>query len=78
MQNIYYDENCVVIHAVTRREAPAVIMKFDHEKQMTVVFNKSVKVTMKWNGLRYEGRSAGMDFESAGPNVVKSITGTRG
>ena len=33
---------------------------------------------MKWNGSYYEGRSAGMDFESAGPTVSKTYTGLRG
>jgi len=33
---------------------------------------------MKWNGRYYEGRSAGMDFESSGPTVTRTTTGIRG
>jgi hypothetical protein len=33
---------------------------------------------MKWNGQKYEGRSAGMDFESDGPTVSKIQTSSRG
>jgi hypothetical protein len=37
-----------------------------------------VKINMKWNGQCYEGRSAGMDFESQGPTITRTQTGLRG
>jgi len=45
-----------------------------------VAINKSVKLLMTWNGRMFEGKAAGMDFESNGPKVVteyKSIRGNR-
>jgi hypothetical protein len=56
----------------------AVVMSFSDKKHLNVVINQSVKLSMTWNGKCYEGRSAGMDFESAGPKVTKSTTGLRG
>jgi hypothetical protein len=45
---------------------------------LNVVVNKAVKINMKWNGQCYEGRSAGMDFESQGPTITRTQTGLRG
>jgi hypothetical protein len=56
----------------------AVVSAFEDKKLLNVVVNKAVKISMKWNGKCYEGRSAGMDFESEGPTVTKTQTGIRG
>jgi hypothetical protein len=50
-------------------------MAFNEGRNLTVVMNKSVKVMMTWNGRMYEGRSAGMDFTSAGPAISKTQAG---
>jgi hypothetical protein len=50
-------------------------MAFNEGRNLTVVMNKAVKIMMTWNGRLYEGRSAGMDFTSEGPEVVRSQTG---
>jgi hypothetical protein len=50
-------------------------MGFNEGRNLTVVMNKSVKVMMTWNGRMYEGRNAGMDFESEGPKVTRTTTG---
>jgi hypothetical protein len=50
-------------------------MAFNEGRNLTVVINKSVKILMNWNGRIYEGRAAGMDFESNGPAVTKTQTG---
>jgi hypothetical protein len=56
----------------------AVIQDFRDKEMVTVVLNKSVKMSMKWNGRLYEGRMAGMDFTTAGPTISKTQTGSRG
>jgi len=56
----------------------AVVSDFEDKKLLNVIVNKAVKINMKWNGKCYEGRSAGMDFESQGPTVTKTQTGLRG
>ena len=56
----------------------AVVQDFEDKKLLTVIVNKAVKISLKWNGRCYEGRSAGMDFESEGPSVTKTQTGLRG
>jgi hypothetical protein len=53
-------------------------MQFNEGRNLTVVVNKSIKMIMNWNGRAYEGRMAGMDFESNGPTVTKTQTGSRG
>jgi tryptophan synthase beta subunit len=70
-----HSDTCVVKQAGTGREVQGEIMAFNEGRNLTVVVNKSVKILMNWNGRCYEGRSAGMDFESAGPSVTKTQTG---
>ena len=70
-----HSNTCVVKQATTGREATGEIMAFNEGRNLTVVMNKSVKIMMTWNGRMYEGRSAGMDFTSAGPTVSKTQTG---
>jgi len=53
----------------------AVVHDFQDKVSLTVIVNKTVKISMLWNGRCYEGRSAGMDFESDGPTVSKTQIG---
>ena len=53
-------------------------MAFNEGRNLTVVINKSVKILMNWNGRVYEGRGAGIDFESAGPAITRTQTASRG
>jgi hypothetical protein len=55
-----------------------VVESFEEHVKLNVIVNKAVKISMKWNGKKYEGRSAGIDFESDGPTVSKTQTGIRG
>jgi len=57
------------------REVKGEIMAFNEGRNLIVVVNKTVKILMSWNGKCYEGRSAGMDFTSDGPQVSKTQTG---
>jgi hypothetical protein len=62
----------------SNRNVEAEVMQFNEGRNLTVVMNKSVKLLMNWNGRVYEGRMAGMDFESSGPRISKTQTGVRG
>lgn len=73
-----HSDTCQVKMAKSSKLTEAVVQYFEHQVLLNVIVNKAVKISMKWNGQCYEGRSAGMDFESAGPTVSRTSTGIRG
>ena len=73
-----HSDTCIVKQTSSGREVEGVVMAFNEGRNLTVVMNKSVKLLMNWNGQLYEGRAAGMDFTSDGPNVSKTKTSSRG
>jgi len=79
MANILrHSDTCMIKMAKSSKLTEAVVADFEDKKILNVVVNKAVKISMKWNGKIYEGRSAGMDFESNGPTITKTQTGIRG
>ena len=79
MANILrHSDTCMIKMAKSSKLTEAVVADFEDKKILNVVVNKAVKISMKWNGKIYEGRSAGMDFESHGPTITKTQTGIRG
>ena len=70
-----HSDKCIVKQASSGREVEGEIMSFNEGRNLIVVINKTVKILMNWNGRVYEGRSAGMDFESDGPTITKTQTG---
>ena len=73
-----HSETCMVKMAKSSKNTEAVVESFEERVKLNVIINKAIKISMKWNGKKYEGRSAGMDFESDGPAVSKTQTGIRG
>ena len=73
-----HSETCMIKMAKSSKMTEAVVESFEEHVKLNVIINKAVKISMKWNGQKYEGRSAGMDFESDGPTVSKTQTGVRG
>jgi len=73
-----HSETCTVIQEATKRKVEATVMAFNEGRNLTVIMNKSVKLLMNWNGRVYEGRMAGMDFISNGPNISRIQTAGRG
>lgn len=73
-----HSDTCVLKQVSSNRKVDAVVQDFKEQEQLNVVVNKSVKISMKWNGKVYEGRMAGMDFESSGPTISKTQTSLRG
>lgn len=75
---IRHSETCIIKMAKSSKETIAVVESFEQYGKLNVIINKAVKISMKWNGKKYEGRSAGIDFESEGPSITKTQTGIRG
>lgn len=74
-----YDNTCVIQQVGnSNKNVTAEVYEFRDKDRLIVVLNKSVKLSMKWNGRIYEGRMAGIDFVSTGPNVKKTQTSIRG
>ena len=73
-----HGEKCTVTQISSNKKVDAEVMQFNEGRNLTVVMNRSVKLLMNWNGSMYEGRMAGMDFESAGPKISKTNTSSRG
>ena len=73
-----HSDKCIVTQVSSKRDVEAEVMQFNEGRNLTVVMNKSVKLLMNWNGRIYEGRMAGMDFESNGPKISKTMTSSRG
>ena len=73
-----HSDSCLVEQVASKRQVEAVVQNFSENELLHVIINKSVKISMKWNGRCYEGRAAGMDFTSAGPTITKTQSGVRG
>jgi hypothetical protein len=73
-----HSDTCQIKMAKSSKMTEAVVQDFEHQVLLNVIVNKAVKISMKWNGRCYEGRNAGMDFESVGPTVTRTSTGSRG
>lgn len=70
-----HSDTCQIKMAKSAKVTEAVVQDFEDKVLLNVIVNKAVKINMKWNGRCYEGRSAGMDFESDGPTVSRTTTG---
>ena len=77
-QLLRHSDTCQIKMAKSSKMTEAVVQDFEDKVLLNVIVNKAVKISMKWNGKCYEGRNAGMDFESAGPTVTRTYTGIRG
>ena len=75
---VRHSETCMVKMAKSSKNTEAVVESFEERVKLNVIINKAIKISMKWNGQKYEGRSAGMDFESDGPNITRTQTSFRG
>lgn len=78
MEIVRHDAKCMIKQASSSKEVEAEVASFIDKDRLTVVLNKSIKLSMIWNGKLYEGRAAGMDFTSHGPKTTITKTGIRG
>lgn len=65
-------EQCKITCANNGKTLDAYVMSFTEGKFLTVVIAE-MKINMKFNGKVYEGKSAGMDFTSNGPKIIKQF-----
>ena len=73
-----HSDTCQIKMAKSVKMTEAVVQDFEDKVLLNVIVNKAVKISMKWNGRCYEGRGAGMDFESNGPTITRTQTASRG
>jgi len=73
-----HSDTCQIKMAKSAKMTEAVVQDFEDKVLLNVIVNKAVKISMKWNGRCYEGRGAGMDFESSGPTITRTQTASRG
>lgn len=74
-----YGDKCTVIHVNgNNKSAEADVLEFKEKKRLVVALGNAVKLHMTWNGKEYEGKQAGLDFVSKGPEVFKTNIAKRG
>jgi flagellar biosynthesis/type III secretory pathway ATPase len=75
MEIVRYGDKCTIKQPDSGKEVEAEVFEFKEKQKLIVVLNKSVKVSMVWNGRLYEGKMAGIDMISTGPTIKRSTTG---
>ncbi len=73
-----HSDKCTVTAVASNKTMDAEVMAFHSGRNLTVAVNKSIKLLMTWNGRCFEGRAAGMDFESTGPATIYNARSSRG
>ena len=75
---IRHSETCSIEQVSTEKIIEGVVQDFKYQNRLVVILNKSVKLSLVWNGKVYEGRMAGLDFITAGPVINRTQTSSRG
>lgn len=77
MANSYtkVSDTCEVSCIETMKSVNAVVLDFKDKSKLTVVLNKTIKLTLTWNGRVYLGKHAGLEFYSNGPDIKTFSTG---
>jgi hypothetical protein len=70
-----HSDKCTVKAVASGKEMEADVLAFHEKRNLTVAVNKSVKLLMTWNGRKFEGKAAGLDFESDGPKPITQYKG---
>jgi len=73
-----HSDKCTVKAVASGKEMYAEVIAFHEKRNLTVAINKSVKLLMTWNGRMFEGKAAGLDFESEGPKAIVEYKSSRG
>ena len=64
---IKYEDVCQVTCEDNDKILTAEILDFKEGKMLTVSLDRSIKLTMPWNGKIYEGKMMGRSFVTTGP-----------
>lgn len=67
-QREYIDDTCEVICEDNGRKMVADVLSFSKNKMLTVSIDRSLKLTLAWNGKIYEGNMGPISFVSNGPD----------
>ena len=70
-------DTCMLTCVTNDRTMMAEILDFREKHSLRVAIERSVTVTLSWNGQRYVGRCAGLEFETAGPKIKTQYQGRR-
>jgi hypothetical protein len=70
-----HSDKCTVKAVASGKTMDADVLAFHEKRNLTVAVNKSVKLLMTWNGRKFEGKAAGLDFESDGPKLITQYKG---
>lgn len=73
-----HSDKCTVKAVASGKTMDADVISFHDKRNLTVAVNNAVKVLLTWNGRKYEGRAAGLDFESDGPKTISTYNSPRG
>lgn len=70
----YIDDTCEIILEDNGRKMVAEVLAFTKHKLLTVSVERSLKLTLAWNGKIYEGNMGSRSFVSNGPDsrIVKT------
>ena len=70
----YFDDTCELICEDNGRKMVADVLSFSKNKTLTVSVERSLKLTLSWNGKIYEGNMGAISFVSNGPDsrIVKT------
>lgn len=73
-QREYIDDTCEIICEDNGRKMVAEVLSFSKKKTLTVSVDRSLKLTLSWNGKIYEGNMGPISFVSNGPDsrIVKT------
>lgn len=66
----YIDDKCEVICEDNGRKMVAEVLSFSEKKALTVSVDRSVKLTLSWNGKIYECKQGPLSFISNGPDIT--------
>jgi hypothetical protein len=63
----YIDDTCEIICEDNGRKMVADVISFSKNKLLTVSVERSLKLSLSWNGKVYEGNMGKLSFVSNGP-----------
>lgn len=72
-----FEDTCKLTNTNNGVEVEAEILEFNPGKILIVSLNRSVKLTLKYNGKIYVGSMAGIEFISVGPAETITYQGRR-
>jgi hypothetical protein len=71
------EDTCTVTCRDNGKSVLTEVLDFKFQQRLTVVLNKSVKLTLDWNGQEYVTERQGLEFVTTGPKVTKIWDGKR-